>query len=108
MILSTSLDLYQKVMRCNDGPGCEGTSMDVCRRFRDIENRCPKTCKKCKCQDLKDCQGVTEKHCKSIPETLNKTCSLTCGVCGNSNGNLIELNFHEIDFDYISIRSQML
>ena len=90
MILSNELALYKKVMRCNDGPGCEGTSMDVCKRFRDVENRCPKTCKTCKCQDLKDCQGITERHCKSIPETLNRTCSLTCGVCGNSNGNSIE------------------
>ena len=73
-------------MRCNDGPGCEGTNMDLCERFESISNRCPKTCKKCSCQDLKDCQGITRKHCESIPETLNKTCAMTCGVCGRANG----------------------
>ena len=85
-------------MNCNDGPGCDKTSMDVCERFPSVKNRCQKTCQDCVCQDVKDCQGITMKHCLSIPETLNKTCALTCKVCGRSNGKLTEYNRSKIFF----------
>ena len=82
-------------MNCNDGPGCDKTSMDVCERFPSVKNRCQKTCQDCVCQDVKDCQGITMKHCQSIPETLNKTCALTCKVCGRGNGKFIEYSQSE-------------
>ena len=75
-------------MQCNDGPGCYGTRADVCKRFESVRNRCPLTCKTCSCRDLEDCQGITKKHCDSIPETLHKHCAMTCGICGNYNGKI--------------------
>ena len=75
-------------MQCNDGPGCYGTRADVCKRFESVRNRCPLTCKSCSCRDLEDCQGITKKHCDSIPETLHKHCAMTCGICGNYNGKI--------------------
>ena len=65
--------------------------MDVCERFEWTRKRCPLTCKHCECRDLSDCQGVTAELCRSIPEYANNFCSMTCGVCGRSDGRYIQI-----------------
>ena len=84
-------ELFKKTRECNDGPGCEGVSLDVCERFEWTRKRCPLTCKHCECRDLSDCQGVTAELCQSIPEYANNFCSMTCGVCGRSDGRYIQI-----------------
>ena len=78
--------MYTSVRNCNNGPGCGHVTIDLCNRIESFKKRCPLSCRECNCEDLIDCEGVTPVMCDSIPETLHKSCALTCGICGKSGG----------------------
>ena len=59
---------------------CSAVATTLCESEIDIREKCPMTCKICKCEDGQNCDKVNGQSCM-LSEKLRKRCPLSCGLC---------------------------